>query len=137
MHAKMRNNDAKASNLHDNESRLNHSVPEHTEKATQLILSIPQMRRSLVLILHFRVQRASYLITPPRPTALQPLSATFPQDKAAEKWVSHTDFATPLLERPGKFKVGAHLSTRAAHVERGRGYFILLEITAIIGSGSN
>ena len=41
MHAKMRNNDAKASDLHDDESRLNHSIREHTGKATQLTLSIP------------------------------------------------------------------------------------------------
>jgi hypothetical protein len=116
MHARM-GNDAKASDLHNNGSRLNHNIRKHTEKATQLTLSIPQMRRSLVLILRLRVQRASYLITPPRPTALQPLSATFPQDKAAEKWVSHTDFATPPLERPGKSRVTAHLSTRIAHAE--------------------
>jgi hypothetical protein len=100
----MRNNDAKASDLYNNESRLNHSIREHAEKATQLTLSIPQMRRSLVLILRLRVQRASYLITPPRPTALQPLSATFPQDKAAEKWVSHTDFATALWNDRGNPK---------------------------------
>jgi hypothetical protein len=68
-------------------------------------------------MLRLRVQLASYLVTPPRPTALQPLSATFPQDKAAEKWVSHTDFATPPLERPGKSRVTAHLSTRIAHAE--------------------
>jgi hypothetical protein len=111
MHAKMGNNDAKASNLHNNESRLNHSIRKHTAKAKQPTHSIPQMRRSLVIVLRLREQRASYLITPPRPTALQPLSATFPQDKAAEKWVSHTDFATPPLERPGKSKVSAHLST--------------------------
>ena len=55
-------------------------------------------------MLRLRVQRASYLITPPRPTALQPLSATFPQDKAAEKWVSHTDFATPLWNDRGNSK---------------------------------
>jgi hypothetical protein len=116
MHARMGNN-AKANNLHSYESRLNHSIRKHTEKATQLTLSIPQMRRSPVLMLRLRVQRTSYLITPPRPTALQPLSATFPQDKAAEKWVSHTDFATSPFERPGKSKVSAHLSTQTAHAE--------------------
>jgi hypothetical protein len=104
MHAKMRNNDAKASGLHNNESRLNHSIREHTEKATQFTFSIPQMRRSLVVILRLWMQRASYLITPPRPTALQPLSATFPQDKAAEKWVSHTDFATPSFGTTGEIQ---------------------------------
>jgi hypothetical protein len=103
MHARM-GNDAKASNLHGNESRLNHSTRRHTEKAMQLTLSIFQMRRSPVLMLRLRVQRASYLVTPPRPTALQPLSATFPQDKAAEKWVSHTDFATPLWNDRGNPK---------------------------------
>ena len=41
MHAKMRNNDAKASDLHNDESRLNHSIREHREKATQLTLVYP------------------------------------------------------------------------------------------------
>lgn len=91
MHARLQSYKARPDNANDNKGGLHRRRRKTYGGGDASYAQLPQVSRSPVLIPRLRIQQASYLLTDTRPTVLQ----------AAEKWVSHTDFAASFSNDRG------------------------------------